>query len=71
MQPVSAFTTQPSAYSTLVYIKGALFFDALRSKLGDIAFNNALRSYNTRNEYQIARPNDLLDVFSSSCNCDL
>ena len=71
MQPVSAFTTQPSAYSTLVYVKGALFFDALRSKLGDNAFNNALRSYYTQNEYKIASPNDLLDVFSSSCNCDL
>lgn len=70
-QPVSAFTTQPSAYSTLVYIKGALFFDALRSKLGDKEFNNALRSYYTRNAYQIASPNDLLDIFSLSCNCDL
>jgi hypothetical protein len=70
-QPVSAFNGRESAYSTLVYVKAALFFDQLRQRLGDAPFEQALRQYFDENRYRLASPVDLLNLFKSACACDL
>ena len=50
-------------YSLIVYVKGALFFHHLREKIGDDAFFKALQDYYQSKKYQIASPEDILDVF--------
>jgi len=53
----------PAAYSVIVYTKGALFFQALRDKIGDEAFFEALRYYYNTYQFMIATPQDLLGAF--------
>ncbi|MFC2159415.1 M1 family metallopeptidase, partial [Actinomycetota bacterium] len=53
-------------YSTIVYIKGALFFHSLREQIGDNAFFEALQEYYELKKYQIATPEDLLNSFEKS-----
>ena len=69
--PLSAFQNKPSAYSPIVYQKSALFFNALRQKIGDEAFQKALKSYYEKNRFQLISPQALLDSFSTACGCDL
>ncbi len=57
-QPVSAFNE--SDYSTIVYQKGPLFFDALRKKMGDALFFQFLRTYLERYRYKIATGAEVL-----------
>jgi hypothetical protein len=58
-------------YGVTVYTKGALFFAALRKEIGDQAFFAALQDYYQRYQYQVARPQDLLDAFERSANRQL
>jgi len=51
-QPVAAFTSQN--YGPIVYDKGALFFDALRQKVGDDVFFKILQEYFRQYKYKIA-----------------
>ena len=51
-QPVSAFTSQN--YGPIVYDKGALFFDALRQKVGDDVFFKIMQEYFRQYQYKIA-----------------
>lgn len=53
----------PRVYAGIVYVKGALFFKALREKIGDAAFFAALQEYYRVYQYQIARGADLLALF--------
>ena len=59
-QPVSAFT--PELYSAIVYGKAALFFQEVRSVLGDETFLAVLRTYLADHRYGIARPEDWLAI---------
>lgn len=52
-------------YSAIVYNKGALFFDALRSQVGDDLFYKALSTYYQEYFYKTVRTQDLLQVFNS------
>jgi len=52
-----------SHYYQVVYVKGALFFNALRDKVGDEIFFNALQDYFRQYKYRIASAEDLLDIF--------
>jgi aminopeptidase N len=52
-----------SHYYQVVYVKGALFFDALRETVGDEIFFNALQDYFGQYKYGIASSEDLLDLF--------
>jgi hypothetical protein len=70
-QPVSAFQGRGADYSMLVYKKGALFFDSVRSQIGDNAFFQGLKTYYKQNQYQLISPQPLLAAFASSCQCDL
>jgi aminopeptidase N len=69
---VTAFENAPgSAYSDIVYFKGALFFVALRDEIGDEAFFRALNSYYQTGMFSITSPEVLLRAFERSCGCDL
>jgi len=70
-QPLAAFRGHGDAYSAIVYLKGALFFAALRKEIGDGAFFGALQEYYQSKRYTIALPDDLLDAFEDGCGCIL
>jgi hypothetical protein len=59
-QPASAFK---SNYEAMVYAKAALFFDALRTEVGEPVFLAALREYIRRYRWGIVTPDDLLTSF--------
>jgi len=61
----------PGIYGDVVYIKGALFFQAVREKIGDKAFFGALKDYFESKRYQIANPEDLLAAFEASSGQEL
>lgn len=67
------FERQPgqSSYGGVVYIKGALFFKALREEIGDRAFFQALEAYYSKHSFGIARAADLLDEFETASGRDL
>lgn len=53
-------------YGPIVYIKGPLFFHAVRQRLGDDAFYRAMQSYYQQNKYGIATPQRLVAAFNSA-----
>jgi hypothetical protein len=62
--PVASFSERD--YGTIVYGKGPLFFDALRTELGDDAFFAALRDYLESHRYGVAYPDDLIVAFEDT-----
>jgi hypothetical protein len=60
------YEADPRAYGAIVYNKGGLFFEALRKKIGDQAFFQALENYYQENKYQIATPDDLKGAFEQT-----
>jgi aminopeptidase N len=58
-------------YYTIVYFKGALFFDALRSTMGDEIFFDFLRTYYQRYRYGFVDSRGFQDVAEQVCQCDL
>ncbi|MHB1118505.1 MAG: M1 family metallopeptidase [Bellilinea sp.] len=70
-QSVADFSDNPQAYATVVYHKGYLFLEELRSQIGEQAFNAALQNYYQNNLYRLAPPAALLDSFETACSCEL
>jgi hypothetical protein len=68
--PVGAYASE-SEYAIIVYFKGALFFDALRHRLGEASFETFLQSYYARGLYTIADSNLFLSAAEDACGCDL
>ena len=62
---------EATAYGVVVYLKGALFFDAVREAIGDEAFFRALQDYYRENKYRIATPEELLAAFEEASGRDL
>ena len=58
-------------YGGVVYNKGALFFQALRDRIGDEAFFSALQNYYQDYKFEIASPQDLLKTFEDASGQDL
>ncbi|MEM7128948.1 MAG: M1 family metallopeptidase [Chloroflexota bacterium] len=58
-QPVLAFDSGP-VYEAIIYSKGALFYDQLRSRLGERAFFKFFQSYFERHRYRIVETEDWL-----------
>ncbi|MFQ5856781.1 MAG: M1 family metallopeptidase [Anaerolineae bacterium] len=58
-------------YGAIVYLKGALFFQAVRDDIGDDAFFKALQAYYQSRKYKIATPDDLLDAFEQAAGRQL
>ncbi len=52
-------------YAPTIYIKGPLFFDAVRQRLGDEKFFAAVQQYYRQYKYGIAQPDDLKAVFET------
>ncbi|MEW6567884.1 MAG: M1 family metallopeptidase [Chloroflexota bacterium] len=68
--PVGAYASEQD-YALIVYLKGALFFDALRRELGDEAFFAFLRSYIEEQRYGFAGPETFEHLAEAACSCDL
>ncbi len=64
--PLESFKGRSNAYGVIVYLKGALFFDALRQEIGDDAFFSALQTYYNENRFAIATPDTLLTQFEQA-----
>ena len=60
--PVKEFGSM-TEYAAVVYAKGGLFFDALRTRLGEQTFRKVIREYYRRFAFKIAQPSDLMDAF--------
>jgi aminopeptidase N len=58
-------------YGLFVYLKGALFFDALRAEVGDELFFAFLRSYFEAYRYRIASGREFQATAEQTCACDL
>jgi len=58
-------------YGLIVYIKGALFFDALRSELGDDTFFAFLQAYYDAYRYGFTTTADFQRVAEETCACEL
>ncbi len=58
-------------YSTIVYLKGALFFEALRNQIGDEAFFNFLHDYYSSYHYGFATMDDFEASAETACSCQL
>ena len=58
-------------YYTIVYFKGAVFYDALREQLGDEVFFQFLRTYYDRYRYQFVHSLDFQNTAEEVCGCDL
>ena len=58
-------------YGLIVYIKGALFFDALRREMGDAAFFDFFHTLFTAYRYGFVSPLDFQTSAEQSCSCDL
>ncbi|TET97292.1 MAG: M1 family peptidase [Anaerolineales bacterium] len=58
-------------YAVFVYLKGALFFDALRRELGDRPFGEFMKAYYQQYLYGFASGNGLQEVAEQTCSCDL
>lgn len=68
--PISAYATE-SDYGVYVYLKGALFLDALRSRLGEPGFRAFLRNYAARHRYGLATSASFQETAEAACACDL
>ncbi len=51
-------------YAATVYAKGGLFFDALRAQIGPAAFDAGLRSYYSKQAFEVAEPSQLLEALT-------
>ena len=69
-QPVYSFEGWEQ-YGTIVYLKGALFFDALREEVGDEVYFEIMRRYYEEYKYDIATPNDLMRIAEEVSGKDL
>jgi len=69
-EPVSAYSS-PKVYETMVYAKGALFFDALRRSVGDETYYAILKEYLRRYRFQNALPEDFFAVARDVSGRDL
>jgi hypothetical protein len=67
--PVAAYNE--SDYSAIVYGKGPLFYDAIRTKMGDTLFFKFLQTYFERYRYKIATSLDILKTAEDICGCSL
>ena len=58
-------------YAVFVYLKGALFFDALRGEIGDRSFGEFLKVYYRQHLYGFATGSEFQEIAEQTCRCDL
>ena len=59
------------SYRETVYIRGALFMDALREEIGDARFNQLLQVHVSRHRFDWATTDGLLDLAQEVASSDL
>lgn len=62
---------QGTDYSTFVYLKGALFYQALRQRLGDEVFFDFLQRFYQEYRYGVAGADDFQSSAEATCSCEL
>lgn len=67
--PVEAY--EGAAYSAIIYGRGALFFDVLRERLGEEAFDAFMQEYTRSNNWGIGTPEEVKVLAEDHCGCDL
>ena len=60
-RPVAEYTGAQQ-YSTIVYAKAPLFFNAICEEIGEEKFNRLLQAYFTQYRYGVAYPQDFLKM---------
>ncbi|MBN1452671.1 MAG: M1 family metallopeptidase [Anaerolineales bacterium] len=60
-----------SAYSAIIYGRGAFFFEALREELGEEDFSAFMKDYVTSNSWGIGTGENMKELAEDRCNCDL
>ena len=60
-----------ATYSAIIYGRGALFFDALRNKMGKDTFEAFMKDYTTSNEWGISTTDSMKQLAEKDCACDL
>jgi hypothetical protein len=68
--PVEAYASDWD-YSTFVYLKGSLFYEALRQRLGEDIFFDFLSGYFSAHRYGFAEAEDFHAAAEQACACDL
>jgi hypothetical protein len=68
--PVSEYSSTDE-YSAIVYLKGALFFEALRNQIGDEAFFRFLHDYYSTYRYGFVTTMDFENAAETACSCQL
>ncbi len=58
-------------YSYMVYVKGVIMFDALKSAVGENKLLAGLKRYYKDNKFKIATKSNFFDAFKSACHKDL
>lgn len=58
-------------YSYMVYVKGVIMFDELRTAVGEQKLVSGLKKYYQNNKFKIATKNDFYKAFESACHQDL
>jgi hypothetical protein len=58
-------------YAAFVYLKGALFFDALRNELDESGFSSFLQEYFETYRYRFANGEGFQKIAESTCSCEL
>jgi aminopeptidase N len=58
-------------YGAIVYGRGPLFLEALRETMGDVAFDEFLRSYYTTYKWDLATSAGFRALAEQACGCDL
>ena len=58
-------------YSYMVYVKGVIMFDSLKTMVGEKKILAGFRKYFSSNKFKIAHKKDFLDAFKKACHKDL
>ena len=64
------FKTEPE-YIHLIYTKGVIMYDTLRTLYGEKKFNKAIKSYYDNNKFKIASGEELINCFEKKCNAKI
>jgi hypothetical protein len=68
--PVGEYASE-NDYAVFVYLKGALFFDALRNRLGESGFRDFLHAYFAEHRYGFATAQAFQTMAEATCECGL
>ena len=67
---LNEYDTEPE-YVYMTYVKGMLLFENLRSSVGNANFDRALKNYYQEYQFKNATPDNLVQVFETTCLRDL